>query len=60
MVWRCSNWRRINPNFEGGVPKWTFTLDSRILNNETAYNYGYVGTKDSGAKIYAAWARDAI
>jgi hypothetical protein len=36
-----SNWRRINPNFEGGVSKWVATLDSRIRNNETAYNYGY-------------------
>jgi parallel beta-helix repeat protein len=36
-----NNWRRINPNFEGGVSKWAVTLDSRIRNNETAYNYGY-------------------
>jgi hypothetical protein len=36
-----NNWRRINPNFEGGVSKWVYTLDSRIRNNETAYNFGY-------------------
>jgi parallel beta-helix repeat protein len=35
------NWRRMNPNHEGGTSKWAFTLNSRIRNNETAHTYGY-------------------
>ncbi|MBW3635396.1 MAG: right-handed parallel beta-helix repeat-containing protein [Armatimonadetes bacterium] len=36
-----NNWRRINPNFEGGASKWSYTFNSRIKDNEVAYNYGY-------------------
>jgi hypothetical protein len=36
-----NNWRRINPNFEGGASKWSLSYNSRIRNNEVAYNYGY-------------------
>lgn len=36
-----NNWRRINPDFEGGSSKWSSTFNSRIQNNETAYNFGY-------------------
>jgi hypothetical protein len=36
-----SDWRRINPNFEGGASKWSQTYNTRIRNNEVAYNYGY-------------------
>lgn len=35
-----NNWRRINPSFEGGGSKWTFTLQSYLRGNEFAYNNG--------------------
>jgi hypothetical protein len=35
------NWRRFNPNHEGGISKWVYTVDSRVRGNEAAYFYGY-------------------
>ena len=35
------NWRRINPNFDGGFGKFALCIDSRVVNNESAYHYGF-------------------
>jgi len=37
---RYCNWRRINPNFEGGGSKWAWTIDSRLRGNEFYGNHG--------------------
>ncbi|MBV9851576.1 MAG: right-handed parallel beta-helix repeat-containing protein [Armatimonadetes bacterium] len=39
-VFHC-NWQRIDPGFDGGYGKLTGTIDSRIQNNESAYNFGF-------------------
>ena len=35
------NWRRINPNFDGGFGKFALSIDCRLKDNEWAYSYGY-------------------
>jgi parallel beta-helix repeat protein len=35
------NWRRFNPNSEGGISKWVFTLNSHIRRNKAGFYYGY-------------------
>jgi len=40
-VIRHCNWRRQNPDFDGGAGKWVFTYNSTFRGNEAGYNHGY-------------------
>lgn len=57
------NWRRFNPNHEGGVSKWAFTVDSRIRNNQAAYYFGYglwMDIANSGNVIEGNVSHDSV